>query len=120
MQYRIVKLASIAATALVLATSSLAAKDNASAPRDTVQNATAAQTSAKSNPSASAQSKLVDINSASRTELKRLAGIGDAEADKIIAGRPYLSKADLVTRGILPAGVYESIKKQVMAKPQSH
>ena len=44
--------------------------------------------------------------------------MGDAEADKIIAGRPYRSKADLVTRGILPAGVYEGLKQRVMAKPK--
>ncbi|UCH16460.1 MAG: helix-hairpin-helix domain-containing protein, partial [Burkholderiales bacterium] len=39
-----------------------------------------------------AKEKLIDVNSASRAELKTLPGIGDAEADKIIAGRPYLSK----------------------------
>jgi competence protein ComEA len=60
--------------------------------------------------------KLVDINSASKAELKTLPGINDALADKIIAGRPYLSKAFLVTRNIIPAGQYEVIKKQIIAK----
>lgn len=120
MQYRFVKLASIAASILVFATPSIAGQDNSSASRHTPQSAAATQASAKSKPNAPTQAKLVDINSASRTELKRLAGIGDTEADKIIGGRPYLSKADLVTRGIVSAGVYESIKKQVMAKPKSH
>jgi DNA uptake protein ComE-like DNA-binding protein len=62
--------------------------------------------------------KLVDINSASRAELKTLPGIGDAEAQKIIEGRPYLSKADLVTEKVLPAGVYLSIKRLIIAKQE--
>jgi len=63
-----------------------------------------------------AKVKLVDINSASKNELKKLPGLGDAEAEKVIAGRPYGSKADLVTRNIVPAGVYEQLKSRVIAK----
>lgn len=59
--------------------------------------------------------KLVDINSASAKELKTLPGIGDAEAAKIIAGRPYLTKADLVTKNVLQTGPYLSLKDQVVA-----
>jgi len=59
--------------------------------------------------------KLVDINSASRAELKTLPGIGDAEADKIVAGRPYFSKADLATKNVIPTGVYLSLKNRVIA-----
>ncbi len=59
--------------------------------------------------------KLVDINSASRAQLKTLPGIGDAEADRIIAGRPYLSKADLASKNVIPTGVYLSLKNQVIA-----
>jgi hypothetical protein len=59
--------------------------------------------------------KLIDINSASRAQLKTLPGIGDAEADKIVAGRPYLSKARLVTEAGLPVGIYLSIKNQIVA-----
>ncbi len=60
---------------------------------------------------------LVDINRASRAQLKALPGIGDAYADRIIAGRPYLTKADLVTNKALPAGVYLSIKGRIIARP---
>lgn len=60
--------------------------------------------------------KLVDINGATHKQLKRLPGIGDAEADKIIAGRPYGSKADLVTQDVIGIGVYEKIKNQVVAR----
>jgi DNA uptake protein ComE-like DNA-binding protein len=60
--------------------------------------------------------KLVDINSASRAELKTLQGIGDAEAARIIAARPYLSKAELVSKNVLPEGVYVALKNQIIAK----
>ena len=59
--------------------------------------------------------KPIDINSASRAQLKTLPGIGDAEADKIIAGRPYLSKVHLVTEAGLPIGVYQSIRHRIVA-----
>jgi DNA uptake protein ComE-like DNA-binding protein len=59
--------------------------------------------------------KLVDINAAGAAELKKLPGIGDAEAAKIIAGRPYHSKAELVTHDVLPRGVYEGLKARVIA-----
>ena len=59
--------------------------------------------------------KPIDINSASRAQLKSLPGIGDAEADRIIAARPYLSKAHLVTEAGLPTGVYLSIRRQIVA-----
>jgi DNA uptake protein ComE-like DNA-binding protein len=60
--------------------------------------------------------KLVDLNSASKAELKTLPGIGDAEAAKIIAARPYLSKAELVSKNVIPEGVYVSLKKLIIAK----
>ena len=65
---------------------------------------------------ATAKVKPVDINSAGKEELKKLPGIGDAEADKIIAGRPYLSKANLVTHKVLPEGGYEPIKRLIIAR----
>lgn len=72
-------------------------------------------------PGKAAKAKLVDINSASKAELKTLQNIDDAKADRIIAGRPYLSKAHLVTRKIIPHGEYEIIKRQIIAlqKPEA-
>lgn len=64
------------------------------------------------------RTKPVDINSASKAELKKLSGIGDAEADKIIAGRPYTSKADLATRKIIPTGVFVQIRRNIIALPK--
>ncbi len=69
---------------------------------------------------AAAKIKLVDINSASKAELKTLPAIGDAEADKIIAGRPYGSKAHLTTRGIIPRGPYENLKTLVIARQKQN
>lgn len=63
-----------------------------------------------------AKIKLTDINGATADELKTLPGITDAEAKKIIAGRPYGSKAHLVTRNIISSGIYEGLKKLVIAK----
>ena len=75
----------------------------------------ASQAAAKKKPGVAAPAKLIDINRASRNELKSLPGIGDAEAARIVAGRPYLSKADLVTAKVLPAGVFVSIKGRIIA-----
>jgi len=64
---------------------------------------------------AAARPALIDINSASRAQLKTLPGIGNAEAERIVAGRPYLSKGGLVTNKIIPAGVYQAIRHRIIA-----
>lgn len=63
---------------------------------------------------------LVDINRASRRQLKTLPGIGDAQADRIVAGRPYGSKADLVATKVIPAGTYLAIRRLIVAVPDGH
>src|SRR5690606_16353974 len=58
----------------------------------------------------------LDINSATEAELTQLRGIGEARARAIIAGRPYSGRDDLVKRKIIPQGVYDEIKDQIIAR----
>jgi competence protein ComEA len=61
--------------------------------------------------------KRVDINQSGKAELMTLPGIGAAEADRIIAARPYGSKAWLATRNVIPEGLYFGIKDKIVAGP---
>lgn len=58
----------------------------------------------------------LDINTATAEELKALPGIGDAYAEKIIKGRPYQRRDELVQKQILPRATYEQIKYKIVAK----
>jgi competence protein ComEA len=62
-----------------------------------------------------ASKDLLDINTATPEQLKALPGIGDAYTQRIIAGRPYTAKNQLVTRGIIPQTAYEKVKDQIIA-----
>lgn len=64
-----------------------------------------------------AKLKRVDINASSKAELKTLPGIGAAEADRIIAARPYGSKAWLATRNVIPESLFFAIKDKIVAGP---
>ena len=103
---------------LLSASLSLAAETKPTSPADmkAISGAKTVEKSAKR----AAKVKLVDINSAGKAELKTLPGIGDADADKIIAGRPYGSKAHLTTRGIIPRGPYENLKTLVIARQKQN
>jgi DNA uptake protein ComE-like DNA-binding protein len=102
----------IAAALLLSATACVAAEEKAAAatgaPKVAEESAKAGKPITPDNP--------VDINGASKAQLKTIPGVNDALADKIIAGRPYLSKAHLVTRNILSGTHYAQIKDLIIAK----
>lgn len=111
--------AALVATGLLLG----ASPSRADEPKVAGEASSKAAPGAKSTPAATSkakprktETKLVDINSASPAELKKLPRIGDLEALKIIDGRPYGSIAWLVTNQILPEGVYMDIKDMIVAR----
>jgi DNA uptake protein ComE-like DNA-binding protein len=112
-------------TAMVLAgLTPLQAQDDSEAPKKGVPKAVheakakavAKKAQAKAKAEAELRAKAVDINRATTDQLKKLPGITDAYAEAIIKNRPYHSKADLVTKNILPMGLFQTLRKQVAAK----
>ena len=84
-------------------------KSTAKAPAPAAKSAPAAKTTPAPNT-------LIDLNSATKAELETLPGIGDAYADKIIAGRPYARKDQLVTKKVLPQATFDKLKDNVIAR----
>lgn len=124
MKNRIAKIVLTAATFLLATSLTFAAEvktpDIKGAAKANAEKATAgAKADAKGatdKAKADVKNKIVDINSAAESELKAIPGIGDAYAAKIVAGRPYANKAQLKSRNILPAAVYEKVKDVIIAK----
>src|SRR5262249_44942030 len=78
--------------------------------------ATASKPAAAATAMKPAAHAMVDLNSASKEDLMKLPGIGDAIPDKIVAGRPYNMKSELVQKKIVNGATYAKIKGWVIAK----
>lgn len=89
-----------------------------------LSNVVAAQSSSQSMGSmagsamqaAGSKAKLLDINSATTDQLDALPGIGSAYVKKIVDGRPYKMKSDLVRKKIIPQATYDKIKDLIVAR----
>jgi len=92
---------------LALAAVPLAPAFGKTSPAPTKSASAPAQTAAKS--------KLLDLNTASEADLQQLPGIGPVMAVKIVKGRPYKSKDELVRRKVIPPSAYGPIRDKVIA-----
>jgi competence protein ComEA len=115
-------LASLAATALAFglltASPSMAQTAQPAAKSDKMAPAPKADSKmapADSKMAPAAKDAKIDINTATKDELMAFKGIGEKYSDKIIAGRPYARKDQLVSKNILPEATYKKIEAQVIA-----
>lgn len=79
-------------------------------------NSASTQTNSAAKPTPTPKEELLDLNSATRAQLVALSGVGETYADKIIAGRPYKAKFELVQKNIVSKQVYQKFATKVIAK----
>ena len=108
-------------SALVLATSlSLAQNDQTGTSTSSNQSTTTTTTkkarkSSTASDTSSKTSGKLDLNTATKDQLMSLPGVTDADAQKILDGRPYRAKNQLLSKGIISKDEYAKIKGQIVA-----
>ena len=80
------------------------------------QSSSSASSSSAGKSTSGKSSTLLDINSATKDQLATLPGIGDTYSQKIIDGRPYHAKTDLVKRKVIPQATYDQISTMIIAR----
>jgi competence protein ComEA len=116
---KLVSLLFVVALAATMASAQTAAGTSSSSADTSTKKSSQAKKSStsdmsKSSDAAGASGK-IDINSASKDELKSLPGIGDVTAQKIIDGRPYRAKNQLLSKHVVGQAEYGKIKDQIIA-----
>lgn len=91
----------------------------AGAQANSASQSTTTTTTTRTTTRADHASGKIDINSATKTELEALPGIGAATSQKIIANRPYRAKSDLVKDKIVTPKEYAKIKNSIVAHRSS-
>ena len=99
-------------TADTKASSTKGSSDKAAPKPETAKTADAKQSGLDKGATASGK---IDVNAASQDELEKLNGIGPVTAKKIIDGRPYKTKRDLLTKKVVSQGEYDKIKDNIIA-----
>jgi competence protein ComEA len=101
--------------ALTIAAPVMAQPAPGASPNATSPSSTMAPSAPKST-AAVPKADLVDINSATAAELKMLPGVSDGDATKIVQGRPYSDKSQLLSKKVVSEATYDKIKEHLVAK----